>query len=98
MKFNVNFNNNKTKPEFSEDARKAISLLYLEEALYKEQYEECAEIVSSAKRFGAESSDINKVIAKYLKGAGRTSTNRPKQIEASEPKVGRRRAELEGGS
>ena len=96
MKLNVNFNRKTSKPEFSEDARKAISLLYFEEALYKEQYEDCAQLVQAAKRFGAEPSEISKIIAKYLKVvkygvADRSFPKQPKRNEAKEPNLGGRR-------
>ena len=87
MKF-INTTNRINKPEFSEDARKAISLLYFEEALYKEQYEECPALVEAAKGFGAEASEINKIIAKHLKG---NKYGLPKRNEAKEPIAGRRR-------
>ena len=96
MKLNVNFNRKTSKPEFSEDARKAIALLYLEEALYKEQYEDCAQLIEAAKGFGAEQPEISKVIAKYLKAvkygfAERNFPKQPKRNEANEPNLGGRR-------
>ena len=99
MKLNVNFNRKISKPEFSEDAveaRKAISLLYLEEALYKEQYEDCAGLIVAAKGFGAEQGEISKVIAKYLKTkrygfVDRSLPKQPKRNEANEPNLGGRR-------
>ena len=87
MKLNVNFNKQTNKPEFSEDARKAITLLYLKEALEKEQYEECGQLIQAAKRFGAEQGEISKVIAKHLKGAGVRSTKGLKRSEVKEPGV-----------
>ena len=66
MKFNVNANNRISKPEFPDKARKDISLLYLEEALNKEEYENCVELINTAKYFGAKQSEIGKVIANYL--------------------------------
>lgn len=83
MKLNVNFKRN--KPELSEDARKAISLLYLEEALYKEQYEECAGLIQTAQGFGAEPSEVSKVIAKHLKSL-KYGFKKPKRSETNEPR------------
>ena len=86
MKLSVNFN--KPKPDFSDESRKAVTLIYFEEALYKEEYEECAQLVQAAKRFGAQQSEIVKVIAKYL-----GNEKRPKRNEANTSlvrKVGRR--------
>jgi hypothetical protein len=85
MKLNLNFNKRTNKPEFSEDARKAVSLLYFEEALYKEEYEECGQLAQAAKALGAEQGEITKIIAKYLKGG-----KSPKR-EAKEVSLGVRR-------
>jgi hypothetical protein len=71
MKLNVNLTNRTKKPEFSEEARKAITLLYLEEALYKEQYEECAQIVQNARKLGAKDEEVRKVIGQFLKNKGK---------------------------
>ena len=38
---------------------KVTALWYLKEALVREQYEKCAEIVATAKEFGASELDIN---------------------------------------
>ena len=37
---------------------KQTALLYLKEALLKEQYEGCAEIIAAAKEFGASANEI----------------------------------------
>ncbi len=50
----------------SNRALKATALLYLKEALGQERYEECAELIESAKELGAAQSDIDKVIGRYL--------------------------------
>ena len=90
MKLNVNFNKKTNNPEFSDDARKAITLLYFEEALYKERYEECGQLVQTAKRFGAEQEEISQIIAKHLKSAKRGFAKRQRN-EAEEQTPGRRR-------
>ena len=45
---------------------KVTALLYLREALLRERYEEAAELIRKAKRFGAEQDDIQDVIAQYV--------------------------------
>ena len=49
---------------------KATALLYLAEALEQEQFEEAAEIIRNAKRFGAQQAEIDAVITEYLFGGG----------------------------
>jgi hypothetical protein len=46
---------------------KATALIYLNEALTKERYEDCREIIKRAKRFGAESQEIQEVISSYVR-------------------------------
>lgn len=87
MKLNVNFN--KPKPDFSEESRKAISLLYFDEALRKEEYEDCARLVEAAKRFGAQQSEIDKVIAAYL-GKGKGLKRNEAKARSMRSAVGRR--------
>ena len=41
---------------------KLTALLYLKEALFKEQYEKCPEIVSVAKEFGAEDFEVQDLL------------------------------------
>ena len=48
-------------------ALKLTSLLYLKEALQKEQYEDCAELIEKAREFGANTSDISQIIADYIR-------------------------------
>ncbi len=42
---------------------KATSLLYLKDALLDQRYEECAELIQTAKGFGAQPGEINRIIA-----------------------------------
>ena len=46
---------------------RATSLLYLQDALERERYEECAGLIQSAKGFGAGQREIASVIAKYIR-------------------------------
>ncbi|MBZ0165765.1 MAG: hypothetical protein K8I00_03085 [Candidatus Omnitrophica bacterium] len=43
------------------------ALLYLKEALYKQKYEQCPELINTAARYGATAQDIQKVIARYVR-------------------------------
>lgn len=55
------------------NALQVTALLYLQEALAEERYEECTELVSSAKELGVEQIEISTVLASYirqLKGNG----------------------------
>ena len=59
---------------------KVTALLYLKEALLKEEYEGCQELVDSARKFGAQQGEINEVIAVTLrdKAGGSSEVNREK--------------------
>ncbi|MBP9854566.1 MAG: hypothetical protein KBD53_06845 [Candidatus Omnitrophica bacterium] len=45
---------------------KVTALLYLKEALYKEKYEECLELITVAKRYGVEQEEIQKIISRHV--------------------------------
>lgn len=49
-----------------ENLLKVTALLYLKEALYKEKYEECPELIAVAKRYGVEQTEIQKVISRHV--------------------------------
>lgn len=49
-----------------ENLLKVTALLYLKEALYKEKYEECPELIEVAKRYGVEQEEIQKVISRHV--------------------------------
>ena len=51
----------------AEDTLKVTALLYFKEALAKEQYEDCAELIQTAKRFGAGEAEISTAIVEYLR-------------------------------
>ena len=59
---------------------KVTALLYLKEALFREEYEGCQELVDSARKFGAQQGEINEVIAVYLrdKAGGQSEANQKK--------------------
>ena len=70
MKGNLLFNRNKL-PDAPDRTLKATALVYLEEALLSERYEECAQLVRSAQRYGASPKEIEQVIADVVKGLRR---------------------------
>lgn len=47
---------------------KATALLYFKEALAKQEYESCKELVGIAKKLGAQQGEIDAAIASYLRG------------------------------
>ena len=47
---------------------KATALLYFKDALVKQEYETCAQLAAAAREHGAAQSEINEVIAMYLRG------------------------------
>ncbi len=49
------------------DILKATALLYLEEALLKEEYELCQELIGKAEAFGAHASEIDALIGASIK-------------------------------
>jgi len=46
----------------NKDPVKLTALLYLREALLREQYEECAEFIATAKEFGANEFEIQNLL------------------------------------
>jgi len=74
------------KPIAPDELLKTTSLLYFKEALRHQQYEQCAELIRSAKRFGARQAEIGRVIAEHL-SRGRTG----RQYEADKRIGGRLR-------
>jgi len=53
--------------EPADDTLKTTALLYLKEALEAERYEDCAELIASAKELGAQRSEIKQVINAYVR-------------------------------
>ena len=58
-------NNNQHQPPNVGRKGKLRSLEALEEALFNEVYEQCAELIKSAKAFGADQPEIQKVLNAY---------------------------------
>lgn len=58
----------------TDNVLKATALVYLKEALFRQKYEQCAELIRSAKEFGAGEEEVRGVIEEYvreLKGGSR---------------------------
>jgi hypothetical protein len=78
MENNVVFNNGKTITVTFNDMLRVTALLYLKDALIKEEYEGCAELIKAAKSFGARQSEVSKVLTEYkfkLKAARQNEAN-----------------------
>jgi hypothetical protein len=68
---NLLFKSSQSQTPATNEILKSTALLYLEEALFKEQYEDCDELIQSAKGFGAQLYEIKAVIFGFLnKGKG----------------------------
>lgn len=68
MRKNEFFNNEKNKLLGPDEILKVTALIYFKEALLKEKYEECAELVGIAKGFGARTREIRGVITESNRG------------------------------
>ncbi len=65
-------------PEYENRPDKTLmvtSLLYFEDALIKERFEECRELSQLARRYGAKQSQINRVIARHIRRMKKTNRN-----------------------
>ena len=85
MNNNVIQNNQKNQQANPDDVLKATALLYLQDALVSEQYEDAPELIATAKKFGAQQGEISKVIAEYVAGVRKGRRN-----EANQRQRGRR--------
>ncbi len=59
---------NQEQESTSDEIFKLTALVYFQEALLKQEYESCQELVGFAKGFGAAQSEIDEVIISYLRG------------------------------
>jgi len=85
MKNNLTFNNEGNKLTAA-NTLKATALLYLKEALLKERYETCADLIQRAKRYGATQNEISLALLEHMRGLKTGSEN-----EANKITGGRRR-------
>ena len=67
MKNNATLNEAQ-QPVTSNEVFKVTALLYLQEALAKQEYESCKELVAIAKKLGAQQGEIDQAIAAFLRG------------------------------
>lgn len=56
------------QPTNPDEVLKVTALVYLQEALIKQRFEDCTELIASARKFGARPDEIKDVITGYLKG------------------------------
>ena len=68
MRNNLLYNDERNKPVTPDETLKATALIYLKEALVREEFEQCPELILKAKQFGAEGGEIRKVIAEHTRG------------------------------
>lgn len=61
-------NQNQQKSSNHDQILKATALLYLKEALVKEEYEDCSNLIENAKDFGAEAKEISELILQHIRG------------------------------
>ena len=80
MRNNAIFKDGGIRSSSRDEILKVTALLYLKEALLKEEYEGCQELVDSARKFGAQQGEVNEVIAVTLreKEGGQSGANREK--------------------
>jgi hypothetical protein len=63
---------------------KVTALVYFKDALVKQEFEACDELVALAKNFGASTSEVEEVVTDFLSGRksnGRRETNRIKNLQ-----------------
>ncbi len=65
---NFLINEKQNKPLTQDRILKATALLYLKEALVREQYEDCKELIQNAKDFGAEGKEISTLLEEHVLG------------------------------
>lgn len=72
------YKQNKQEPVGYDSVLKATSLIYLEEALNKEEYERCAELIKRAKDFGATGTEVRSILTGYIRGVKRNEAKKGK--------------------
>lgn len=86
MRNSVFFNNKKPETVNPDEILKVTALFYLKNALQKDEYEGCADLIQTAKKFGARQSEISAVLTGYQRGG-----EVQRQNEANRGNRGRRR-------
>ena len=67
MRNNMVFTKNTNKPDAPDELLKTTTLLYLKEALGNQEFEQCAALIKTAKRFGATKVEVQKVLREHVK-------------------------------
>jgi len=73
------FTNYQQGPTTPNETLKATALIYLRDALDKQAYEQCPDLIQQALNFGAQKGEIQQVIADYALGARATTRIKPFQ-------------------
>jgi hypothetical protein len=63
---------------------KVTALVYFKDALVKQEFEACEELIALAKNFGASTSEVTDVIISFIRGdktSGGRETNRIKNLQ-----------------
>lgn len=68
MNNNVTYTNNNDKPRTPNELLKVTALLYFQEALARQEYEQCPALLKTARRFGARRTEIAQAIDEVQKG------------------------------
>ena len=72
MKNETALKNADARSTVSDEILKATALLYLDEALRKEVYEDCTELIGIARKFGANKDEIDNLIFTSIRGIKRS--------------------------
>ena len=67
MRSKIQITKKKTEPRRADVILKATALLYLQEALIGERYEEAPDLIRQAYGYGAKREEVRKVIDRYLR-------------------------------
>jgi len=62
---------------------KTTALVYFQDALQKQAYESCKELIELAKKFGAQQDEIKQIIAAQIKGEKAVKSNEANRIKGS---------------
>ena len=61
---------NRNQSVDSSGVLRETALEYLREALIREEYEDCPELIGSAREYGAGSEEIREVLKEHVRGGG----------------------------
>ena len=75
MKSEAIFTSEENQAPAADEILKATALVYFKDALFKQEYEHCKELMDLAKKFGAQPSEIREVLTSYIKEAKSGSQN-----------------------